>query len=99
MGYENGSIFNIGQEFFEKPLVSGSAITYLQLVDDQILVAASQPANLTSVRNASTGAEKRFEIDTLRCYKLKEKYLLLVNPEGCFLVSKKLYVAVQLCID
>ncbi|XP_055902492.1 uncharacterized protein LOC129938776 isoform X2 [Eupeodes corollae] len=87
--YENGEIFNITKEVFE-PSFTTERITFLQLINESILVASAKAANKSIVRLKNAGVDEVidqvFNIDVYKCFTIRESYLILMNPLGEFMV-------------
>ncbi|XP_055854112.1 uncharacterized protein LOC129917911 isoform X2 [Episyrphus balteatus] len=87
--YENGDIFNITKEVFE-PKFTNESITFLQMINENTLIASSKAAKQSIVRRIVDGSDKVidkiFNIDVYKCFTVSESYLILMDPQGEFIV-------------
>lgn len=87
VGYQNGMIFNAYDEDIVIPKFTSKAITYLKLVKDNILLAASNEDEITLVKNLNTNIYRKYQINTRHCYPLFDNYLILINNYGAVVVG------------
>lgn len=86
--YENGDIFNITKEVFE-PKFTDESVTFLQMVNENTLVASSKTAKKSIVRRIDGSGEvneNTFDIDVYKVFSVKDSHLILMGPQGGFFV-------------
>lgn len=86
--YENGDIFNITKEVFE-PKFTDKSVTFLQIINANTLVASSKEAKQSIVRRIDGGCtitDKLFDINVYKCFTVMDVFLILMDPQGTFIV-------------
>ncbi|KAL9925573.1 death-associated APAF1-related killer [Glossina fuscipes fuscipes] len=88
VGYQNGVIFNVGDESRVTPSFTNNAISYLKVINERILVASSCQDELTLIKDLNQNINTRCRINTLFSYSVLDNYLILINNYGAVVVFK-----------
>ncbi|XP_037941540.1 uncharacterized protein LOC119674473 [Teleopsis dalmanni] len=80
IGHENGAIQDLSSETYET--IFNQAVSYLQLVTENILVASSVKEDKTYVKCLLSEIVKYLDSDTKISFMILERFLLLVHKNG-----------------